>query len=63
MNERQVEYFRQKLLNWKEDILRESRETSPTCRARLKIILTWPTGLRRRLTGRLSCAPVTANAS
>ncbi len=27
MNERQVEYFRQKLLAWKEDILRESRET------------------------------------
>jgi DnaK suppressor protein len=27
MNERQVEYFKQKLLNWKEDILRESRET------------------------------------
>lgn len=27
MNERQLEYFRQKLLNWKEDILRESRET------------------------------------
>ena len=27
MNDRQVEYFRQKLLNWKEDILRESRET------------------------------------
>jgi DnaK suppressor protein len=27
MNERQVEYFRQKLLNWKEEILRESRET------------------------------------
>jgi DnaK suppressor protein len=27
MNERQVEYFRQKLLNWKEDIIRESRET------------------------------------
>lgn len=27
MNERQVEYFRQKLLSWKEDILRESRET------------------------------------
>jgi DnaK suppressor protein len=27
MNERQVEYFRQKLLNWREDILRESRET------------------------------------
>ena len=27
MNERQVEYFKQKLLQWKEDILRESRET------------------------------------
>jgi DnaK suppressor protein len=27
MNERQREYFKQKLLNWKEDILRESRET------------------------------------
>ena len=27
MNERQLEYFRKKLMNWKEDILRESRET------------------------------------
>ena len=27
MNERQIEYFKQKLLDWKEDILRESRET------------------------------------
>jgi DnaK suppressor protein len=27
MNQRQLEYFKQKLLNWKEDILRESRET------------------------------------
>ena len=27
MNDRQREYFRQKLMNWKEDILRESRET------------------------------------
>ena len=27
MNERQTEYFKQKLLDWKEDILRESRET------------------------------------
>jgi DnaK suppressor protein len=27
MNERQLEYFRKKLLGWKEDILRESRET------------------------------------
>jgi DnaK suppressor protein len=27
MNERQVEYFRQKLLAWKEEILKESKET------------------------------------
>lgn len=27
MNERQLDYFRKKLLAWKEDILRESRET------------------------------------
>src|SRR3974390_3349430 len=27
MNERQRDYFRQKLLAWKEDILREARET------------------------------------
>jgi len=27
MNERQRDYFRVKLLNWKEDILKESRET------------------------------------
>jgi DnaK suppressor protein len=27
MNERQQEYFREKLLAWKEDILREARET------------------------------------
>jgi DnaK suppressor protein len=27
MNERQLAYFRHKLLNWKDDILRESKET------------------------------------
>lgn len=27
MNDRQLEYFKQKLLNWKEEILKESRET------------------------------------
>jgi DnaK suppressor protein len=27
MNDRQLEYFKQKLLDWKDDILRESRET------------------------------------
>lgn len=27
MNERQREYFRRRLINWKEDIIRESKET------------------------------------
>ena len=27
MNDRQLEYFKTKLLNWKDDILKESRET------------------------------------
>ena len=27
MNDRQLEYFKQKLMDWKDDILRESRET------------------------------------
>src|SRR5262245_56117322 len=27
MNERQLQYFKQKLLDWKEEILKESRET------------------------------------
>jgi DnaK suppressor protein len=27
MNDRQLEYFKQKLMDWKEDILRESRDT------------------------------------
>jgi DnaK suppressor protein len=30
MNARQVEYFRQKLVNWKEEILRESHDTLVT---------------------------------
>ncbi|MGD8326010.1 MAG: RNA polymerase-binding protein DksA [Sphingomonadales bacterium] len=30
MNPKQLEYFRQKLLNWKEDIIRESAETLQT---------------------------------
>jgi DnaK suppressor protein len=30
MNDRQKEYFRRKLLNWKEEILKEARETLAT---------------------------------
>ena len=30
MNDRQKDYFREKLIDWKNDILRESRETLET---------------------------------
>ena len=43
--------FRRKLLTWKEEILRESRETlGPRCRTRAKIIPISPTARRRRPT-------------
>ena len=63
MNERQLEYFKQKLINWKEDILRESGETLKHLQTRRKIIPTLPTGPRRRPIALLNCAPVTGNAS
>ena len=34
MNERQREYFRLKLLNWKDEILHESKETLRCCKMR-----------------------------
>jgi len=37
MNERQREYFRRKLLKWKDDILRESRETIQNLQAETTI--------------------------
>ena len=67
MNERQLEYFKQKLLNWKEDILRESRETlshlqtdtenhprtSPTAASSARPIVRWNC-TRSRATGNAS---------
>ena len=52
MNPRQREYFKRKLETWKEDILRESRETLRASRKRTRTIPTWPTAPRRKATGR-----------
>ncbi len=63
MNDRQKEYFRKKLLNWKADILRESRETLEALRARTPI---WPMrriGPRRRRTAPSSCGRAIVSAS
>ncbi len=51
MNERQREYFRQKLLTWKEEILKEAKETLAHLQA------------ENENPGRSSCAPATASAS
>ena len=57
MNERQLDYFKKKLLDWKDDILREARETvePPAVRNR-EPPPTSPTVRRRRPTARWSCA-------
>ena len=63
MNERQREYFRQKLLAWKEDILKEAKETLAHLRPRTRTIPTSPTAHRRKPTARSNCARAIASAS
>ena len=63
MNERQREYFRRKLIAWRESILAESRDTLAALQQESEIIPTSPTAPRRRPTGRSSCAPATGSAS
>ena len=63
MNERQREYFRKKLMTWKEDILREAQETLSTCRTRARTMPTSPTEPLQKPTARSNCAPATGSAS
>ena len=63
MNERQREYFRRKLIAWRESILAESRDTLNALNTRARTIPTSPTARRRRPTARSSCAPATVSAS
>jgi hypothetical protein len=58
MNDRQREYFRAKLLAWKDEILRESKLTLQTLQEEN---VNHPDP--QRPTGRSSCAPATASAS
>lgn len=53
----------QKLIAWKNDILREARETLGHLAEESAIIPTWPTVLRRKPTGRSSSGRVTGSAS
>jgi RNA polymerase-binding transcription factor DksA len=52
MNERQLEYFRRKLIVWRQELLSQSAET-------IDNLQTPP----RKPTARWNCAPATANAS
>ena len=64
MCDRQKEYFRKKLLDWKASILEGSKETVNELKeGDAQHPLISPTGPRRKPTAPSSCAPATANAS
>ena len=62
MSERQREYFRKKLIEWRDEIMRATRRRSSTCRTKASI-RTSPIERPRRRTARSSFAPATASAS
>ena len=63
MNDRQRDYFRGKLLAWKEEILRESRVTLQTLQEENVNHPILPTVPRRKPIAPSSFAPATASAS
>ena len=64
MNPLQLEYFRQKLLRWRGDLLKEADGTLASLLAKAA---SWkrtsPTAPASKPTGRWNCAPATAPAS
>ena len=63
MNEKQREYFRRKLNSWKEEILKESRETIRISKPKQFRMPIWPTGPRPKRSASLNCAPATGSGS
>ena len=63
MNERQREYFRVKLLAWKDEILKESKETIAHLQDENHVRPTLPIARRPKPTAPSNFAPVTASAS
>jgi len=63
MNPQQLEYFRQKLLRWRSELLAESSETLQHLKEESLLKPISRTAPRSRRSGRSSCAPVTASAS
>jgi len=62
MDERQKDYFRRKLIAWKEEILRRARRPWLFCRARTKTIQISPIVPLSKRTGPLNCGRATGNA-
>ena len=63
MNERQKSYFRAKLVTWKNDILREARETLEILQQENANHPDLADRARPKPTAPSSCAPATASAS
>jgi len=63
MNERQREYFRARLLAWREDILKEAKETLLHLQEENQNHPISPIGPLRKPTAPSSCARATASAS
>lgn len=63
MNPRQKEYFRRKLLAWKDEILRESKTTLYALQKISVRCPIWQIARPPRPTARSNCARVTASAS
>jgi DnaK suppressor protein len=63
MNPRQKEYFRRKLMSWKEEILRESRSTLSNLQEDIGALPIWRTGPRPKPIARWSCGRAIVSAS
>ena len=63
MSERQRAYFRRKLLSWRDEILRSTKETLQHLHDDSAQTPISPTGRPPRPSGRLSLGPATASAS
>ena len=63
MNDRQLEYFRRKLLIWKQELLDQSAETIDSCKIAPAMSPTSPTVPPKRRTARWNCGPATVTAN
>jgi len=63
MNDRQLEYFRRKLINWRNELLEDSRDTIEGLQDSTRAIPDVATAQAKKPTGRWNCARGIANAS